>query len=184
MPKFKYILVGIFSFFVINLSSQERDVLAWNTPLTWNDFQGKPNRLDSSHALTNMGISVEYSWTNLRQQIRLEYKVQSVFNKLYSWVKPGRKSEDLLLHEQTHFDITELHARKIRKYLKENQFKKGKVRLQIDEKLNELQLKNQRLQEQYDHETNHGAHKKKQLQWSRKIKRELQQYEAYKNIRN
>ncbi len=36
-----------------------------------------------------------------------------------SWVKPARKSAELLRHEQGHFDITELYARKMRRTIRD-----------------------------------------------------------------
>lgn len=45
------------------------------------------------------------------------FNITPVFNKYESWMIV--KSKDILQHEQIHFDIFELHARKMRKYLLE-----------------------------------------------------------------
>lgn len=180
----KHLLVFVFVGVTSLSFAQTTDTKEWNTPLTWCDFQGRPNASATSHALTNMGITVEYSWKDLKECIQLTYQVRSVFNSLYSWVKEGKKSDHLLMHEQTHFDITELHARKIRKFFSEHNFDKRKVRMTIDQKLDELQRLNHHTQEEYDRETRHGTHKKQQLEWTRKIKAELKLYEAYKNPAN
>src|SRR5690606_40361550 len=41
----------------------------------------------------------------------------SYFNPHLSWVVPASRNDYLLKHEQLHFDITELHARKLRREL-------------------------------------------------------------------
>ena len=83
-------------------------------PLQWEDFQDTPDAANPFHANTSSGLS--YSWS-LKTSIKgseLNYQVESFFNPDLSWVKPGKESLHLLAHEQLHFDITELHARKLR----------------------------------------------------------------------
>lgn len=180
----KHILAFVFLCITSLSFAQETNTKEWEIPLTWCDFQGRPNTSATSHALSSMGITVEYSWKDLREYIQVTYQVRSIFNSLYSWVKSGKKSDELLMHEQTHFDITELHARKIRKFFNEHDFDRKRVRLTIDRKLDELQKLNHQTQEEYDRQTNHGMHKRKQLEWTRKIRQELKLYEAYKNPAN
>jgi hypothetical protein len=49
------------------------------------------------------------------RETALDVRVEVEFYPNSSWVKPGRKSTELLKHEQGHFDLTELYARKAEK---------------------------------------------------------------------
>lgn len=98
-------------------------------------------------------------------------QVVSYFNKDSSWRAPHiRKSDPYTInHEQKHFDITEIFARKIRKQL-------------IEQPVNEQQLESiyfenarecRKFQERYDRETRHSIDISKQLEWNQKIEQLL-----------
>ena len=94
------------------------DVIYW-TPdykLSWNDFEGDPNHnhnYKDISAITVSGI-VDYRGC---ENGKIIYKIQSYFEKKNSWVKLAGRNDHTLEHEQIHFDITELYARKLRKEL-------------------------------------------------------------------
>lgn len=85
----------------------------------------------------------------------------------------------MLRHEQGHFDITEIHARMLRKALSqlEDPCKdKKKIESLIDEQNNALQAE----QKEYDDKTNHGLNADEQEEWEKKIKQRLKDLEKYK----
>jgi len=49
----------------------------------------------------------------------LDIRVEAEFYMNSSWVKAARKSAELLKHEQGHFDITELYARRMRRAIRD-----------------------------------------------------------------
>jgi predicted secreted Zn-dependent protease len=104
--------------------------------------------------------------------------VYSYFNRYRSWTK-DTSSVSLLSHEQLHFDICELYARKVRRSirdLKDRNVKEiDKYQLVIQSKLEEHRLEHQ----QYDSNTYHGMNEDVQKEWINKIKMLLIQLEEY-----
>ena len=141
--------------------------------LTWRDFKGRPDRLSNMDALTESGIS--FSWSCDHRGFKVEIFSMMIPGK--SWVK--EKSAYLLAHEQAHFDITELHARKLRKAFDDvrNPCSLGKAGInKIAEKWMNASFK---MQNEYDHETNHGFKEDVQAEWLERMARELEKYEKW-----
>jgi hypothetical protein len=141
--------------------------------LTWSDFKGRPDRRSQMDALTESGIS--FSWGCDARGFR--HETYSMFVPSKSWVKT--KSPELLRHEQLHFDITEVHARKIRKYFGElrNPCKLGQSG--INSAAGRIIRESTDMQNQYDRETEHSENEASQRRWEQKIAAELQSLEAW-----
>jgi len=77
------------------------------------------------------------------------------------------------MHEQGHFDIAELFARKLRKAFAEYKFNAQTVGKDIDKLF--ILNKQERTERDvlYDKETNHSQNKQQQVLWNKKIKSEL-----------
>jgi hypothetical protein len=95
--------------------SFSQDVIAWDsaTKLTWADFAGTADRSSPYNAVTISGILFKIN----PNSDGYSDSIIAVFYRAESWVK-GR-SESALIHEQGHFDISEIFARKLRKRLRE-----------------------------------------------------------------
>ena len=115
-----------FIFFFISTPQNDSEKIIWTETqkLTWEDFRGKPVRSASFVASTNTGISFQYSYSIKNGDVNVEYSVESFFNPEGSWYVPEKVSPYILRHEQAHFDISELHARILRKNLEEKSFSK------------------------------------------------------------
>lgn len=150
--------------------------IAWSAdrPLTWKDFKANPPRGGVMDALTQSGI--EYSWGCNGGNFVME--VDARFDPATSWVKRGA-SKALLKHEQLHFDITEIHARKMRKHFSELRgiCWKGKefIRKEAKKILNSWH----EMQDSYDKETEHSKITSKQEAWAQKVARQLEDLEPY-----
>jgi len=105
-------------------------------------------------------------------------QVVTYLNAGRSWKKPFLQTGDEygIKHEQMHFDITEIFARKIRKEL-------------IDSSVNEQEVEKiyfdhskacREFQQLYDNETRHSLDKKKQERWNKKISLLLLSLDDYK----
>jgi predicted secreted Zn-dependent protease len=109
---------------------------------------------------------------------KIEHQVRCFFIKSKSWKKEG-VSETLLQHEQLHFDIAELFARKLRKDLSRKTsindnneiYFKGIYKNVINECI--------AMQLQYDRETNHSRNRQFQVLWEGAIQEKLQQLSNY-----
>lgn len=149
-------------------------------PLQWEDFQGTPESGNPFHANTSSGLS--YSWslkTSVAGQ-ELNYKVESFFNPDLSWVKPGKESLHLLAHEQLHFDITELHARKLRAAMEEFDVRKARdVKQTLKALYQRIDAEREKMQRSFDAETKHSQEKEMQQKWQDFVKAELAKYSEF-----
>lgn len=161
----------------------DKNTILWNSSkeLTWKDFQGIPDTLSKYKAHTFSKIST-YLISYNNDSILYDIPCFFIVNK--SWSK-DKKSEKLLKHEQLHFDIAELSARKIRyEYINHQMIDTKKTYKFISEIFEKYGKKEQNsLNSSYDLETNHGIIDIKQKEWEEKITKELKALEAYSNTR-
>ncbi len=148
--------------------------------LSWKDFEGNPEGGSSFDASTNSGISYSWSLRSSEEKAEFLYKVDTFFYPELSWVKPGKNSPLLLAHEQLHFDITELHGRKLRKTMAEFV---PDLKSDIKKVLERIYQKNEnsrrQMQEKYDRETRHGQNEEAQEKWETFINSELDKLKGH-----
>jgi predicted secreted Zn-dependent protease len=89
------------------------------------------------------------------------------------------KNDHILGHEQGHFDITELHARKLYKDLKEYKFRKGSVSNDINQIYNQVVNELQQMQNDYDKESDHSRNFRLQKEWESRIAEDLGLYKSF-----
>jgi len=106
-----------------------------------------------------------------------EYKIQSLFSKTRSWGL--YKTAYILSHEQGHFDIAEVFARKLHKKLSEYKFNLKTYKKDLKKIYDEVTDEKEETQNEYDEETRHSINKTKQAEWLRKIDEMLEEYEEY-----
>jgi hypothetical protein len=149
-------------------------IVVWNerSKLTWDDFKGEVNQSSERNAETYTGISMNWECTPKRE---FKFHIRAHVDQTRSWVKPDKKTDKLLEHEQGHFDITELFARKLREELKKIKCDQDleKSEQQINQIYNRIVREENAEQEKYDTETNHGTNEAKQREWNQKIKSQL-----------
>ena len=168
----------------------ENNILVWSndTFLRWSDFEAESNyaAFEDSHSV----IKYRYTWTVnsdtkgnqvlfFIENIQLSVEFQSVL----SWVRLSQSNDDLLKHEQGHFDLAELIKRenleKLKNKFHEKQFPtrgkneeqrkqfakhdSGKMIAEEVEKLEEILSKRR---QEYDKQTNFGQNLEKQLEYN------------------
>jgi predicted secreted Zn-dependent protease len=74
-----------------------------------------------------------------------------------------------LLHEQGHFDITEVYARKLHAALHEYKFNSKTFKKDISDIYNNIVMQKEAVQQAYDDETSHSRNRRRQQQWLGKI---------------
>lgn len=154
----------------VSILGQEEAPIAWDPDrkLTWEDFRGTPFKTAWAAATTASGISYEYTGMQNEGGYDLEFKIVTYFYPDKSWYQPKLCDEHVLSHEQLHFDISELYARKFRKLLASYRFTKNakaEVKAIYDKVLTELSA----FQSRYDHETNYSRDPEKQKAWNRMV---------------
>ena len=150
--------------------------LSWNEfyKLQWDDFQGNAD----PNSLGDAATAVQIKAKPFLVKKEVKYDVVAIFNRKKSWIRDP--SPSLLAHEQLHFDIAELYARKIRKKIKElNDQGKNNIKT-YNAAIQQLLLESNEMDQQYDVETLHGALSKKQAAWSKKVKDELASLKKFK----
>ena len=162
------------------VAQQPEDYILWReNPLTWKDFKATPAPDSGFHASANTGVSYSWSAKIVGEEVDLLYTVNAFFYPGESWVR--EKNDLLLAHEQLHFDISELHARKLREALEafepqQHQDLKSSLR-KLYEK---IEVKRKAMQVQYDLETRHSENTEAQVLWQEKIALALKELEIFK----
>lgn len=156
-------------FFSASTSDRSGNDLVWDatTMLTWDDFQGKPDVTAKGDAASKVSIRA----TPYKKQTKLYYDVNTIFHRNQSWCKTP--SVDLLRHEQIHFDIAELYARKARMAISSLKRKGVRDVKVYNAAISEIFEESNLFDAQYDHETVHGASRKKQTEWEYSVRIEL-----------
>ena len=154
-------------------------------PLQWEDFQGTPEAGNPFHANTSSGLSYGWSLKTSIAGSELDYKVESFFNPDLSWVKPGSESLHLLAHEQLHFDITELHARKLRAAMEKFDVGKVKdVKQTLKSLYQKIEAERREMQERFDAETKHSQEEEMQMEWQEFIEAELAKLSEFSSAKS
>lgn len=175
------ILLLTFCFFSVQSNEPVRN---WSESykLSWKDFEGNPDNNSGAAATTASGIIFGYSMQETNTEVvSFTTEIHAQFYPEKSWFKPKLATIYLLAHEQLHFDITELHARKFRyevSLLKVSKTIKNDLKA-LNKKINkQLAL----MQQAYDGETSHSRNKEAQVKWNAYIAKELQKLEQYKSV--
>lgn len=140
--------------------------------LTWSDFTGESNTSSKYHASTQSGVQYGSSWSGSSNELTLNFTVFAYFDKTRSWVKPWKGTERLLEHEQLHFDISELHARKLKQALSTYAFTKRHEK-EVKALFTENTEARNAMQAKYDLETDHMVNREAQARWEKYIAEEL-----------
>lgn len=173
----------LLSLFLCLASPDNEITLPWREDfkLSWNDFKGEQNSESDAVAVTASGITFSYVVRKSNTRI-VAYKaiVNAHFYPEKSWVKLELADDYVLAHEQLHFDITELHVRKLRK-----QISVIKASEHLGAELDRLHKNTNNslaeMQNQYDTESNNSINKEVQANWMAFVSEELKKYEAYKS---
>lgn len=158
------------------------EVIPWRADvnLTWPDFKGKPDRSSPYKAMTFSSIS-----SNLlvfsEKELKIEVSCHFIKNK--SWKKA--ETDELLKHEQVHFDIAELAARKMRQrlsLLKLKDLNQDNIQARLNKIFNTSTKEQQQMNKKYDSETNHSINTKEQKEWELKIQNELEKLNEFSSV--
>jgi hypothetical protein len=158
----------------------QNDYLYWSDTrkLSWDDFKGVPagsSDYNSNELYMSIPSSVDKNLFGAPTLTSL-----CVFDKRHSWVNKNVANDELLLYDQTLFDIHEVYARRLRKTFLETAFGLNDFK----EKYQDMTEKNNndllnRIEE-FKRGSNLGQNKKSLLEWVANIKNELQDLNQFK----
>lgn len=111
-------------------------------------------------------------------------KLHTQFNCFKSYFKKSESDSSVLAHEQLHFDITEIYARRLYKALLEANLDPYQLRNQVNNLLNDIETKLSKTQDKYDSEVYENP--ELQTKWNSWVTTELEKLKDYeqKEIKN
>jgi hypothetical protein len=156
----------------------ERHAVPWSAirRLSWPDFRGAAPTGGVEGAQTAYGLFYGLRCT----RALFQFEVVTGFLPAESWVKPSvlaspDESRRTLEHEQTHFDLAEVYARRMRRYFTDlvqpcsqslDRWRSVAERYISDEAT---------AQDRYDDETRHGLIPARQQAWNKEVADQLQE---------
>ena len=193
------ILKNIFFFVgfitLLSFSFVKDDFILWqeNKKLKIQDFKAdnkdtiKVNRQQFLGAIS--AIRIEYSSFQRNKNSVPDFSIKTYFDPNESWML--LKNDYVLQHEQIHFDLTELYARKMRKSI-ESLRQKNVTNISIyRKKIQRWNAMKEKASNQFDADNQDYYIKigqkilfqknPKQEAWKKKVDRELFQYSLFKN---
>ena len=161
----------------IFLVKEKANMIPWanHNRLTWEDFLCEPKRGTDAVASTSTSLGIAYQL----EKGKLNYHISCQFNKEKSWGL--LKTDYILAHEQGHFDITEIFARKLYEALQNYEFNKRTFKKDISEIYQSIVRQKEEFQKAYDGETDHSRKRSVQYDWLEKIDNLLVETEVYAN---
>lgn len=155
--------------------SVEQDVIPWTGDyrLVWDDFLCAPQRQGDAVASTSTSLGIAYQVKNGQ----LSFHITCNFSKRKSW--GSLKTEYILAHEQAHFDITELHARKLYEALYNYTYNPETFKKDIAAIYERIVKEKEDMQQAYDGETDHSRKRRVQYDWLERIDAMLQETEMF-----
>lgn len=171
------LILSIFLLPALAQAQKSDDLIHWNKrhQLSWNDYQGKPGSDATAAASTATYLGVEYSF----KDGKLGYVITCSFSRSRSWGM--HKNDHILAHEQGHFDIAEIFARKLHQRLKAYQFNRTTYQNDLRVIYENTMDQKEEMQNNYDQETNHSIDKERQAEWLKKISNELDKLSEFAN---
>jgi hypothetical protein len=155
-------------------------IIVWDekTPLKYEDFIGPvPGDKLDHQAVTFSVIEIKFEQTSGSVKVN----VLSYFKKDLSWMRNSAKNSYTLRHEQGHFDITEIHARKIRKKLSGMRISRKTGDKKVTKICKKYIEQHHKAQKTYDKATSFSIREKNQKKWTAKLAAQLKKLDAYKS---
>lgn len=181
MMKVESVLIVLMVMLAFNTQSQStmsNTYIVWteDLKLAWSDFEGYPRGEEleiGAEAITASSISIKFNIVS----DTFCYNVRCLFLKNESWTITN--SISALIHEQGHFDIAEVEARRVRCFLSSISYWHPAINDSISQAIDSLDIEGGHLQNAYDDETEFGSNAEAQKKWNKKIGFLLAKYKMY-----
>jgi Bacterial protein of unknown function (DUF922) len=176
LQRFQSIMKNIFLFITLLFFSSVF-ISAQNLPgkeirdrnVEWADFSGKIDNASVWDSVTNWTTVYSFSAPSFQGNSAFVNITVRLFLKSDSWVKPNKKSQKLLEHEQGHFKIGRICADEIESTVNSTAFDRTGYHQQIDKLYWEIIAKYQTMNAKYEKDTNHSKNRQQQTAWNKKL---------------
>lgn len=173
-------MILLFCFLAANIAWGQKIIWKEDQKLVWDNFQSPVNRKNNPNVAAYTHCGWEYSLvksSNPKTPVKIE--ITAIFNEERSWKDVKKINDYILLHEQKHFDIAELFARKLRKEVAEKIITSGDYDRYFKAVYQKISNDYQNFQKSYDRETQHGINEEKQREYNTHISEELNNLKSY-----
>lgn len=156
--------------------SSADELIHWaeNQRLSWHDYKGRVDRGSGAAASTATFLGIDYNFSPQG----LTYKITCSFSKNKSWGL--HRTDYILSHEQAHFDIAEIFARKLNQRMGAYRFDRNNYKKDLRKIYEDIISEKEAMQNRYDLETNHSINKAKQAEWLMKVSELLVELDEFK----
>lgn len=159
---------------ILNTAAQDSLVYSLDSKISWDNFQAEPLEQDSAGARISITIQMQIDKVNVWTGVT-SFSAWAIMYPNRSWVEEEYKDEYSLNHEQLHFDIAQLIAKRLETHIN-NQKINGGNKQKMNKVFNDFYLELNELQDLYDKETLGGNDPKKQAEWDSKVRQDLATY--------
>lgn len=173
-------IIFVFCFLALHTVWGQKIIWKEDQKLVWDNFQSPVNRKNNPNVAAYTHCGWEYSLvksSNPKTPVKIE--ITAIFNEERSWKDVKKINDYILLHEQKHFDIAELFARKLRKEVAEKIITSGDYDKYFKAVYQKVSNDYQNFQKSYDRETQHGINEEKQREYNTRISEELNNLKSY-----
>ncbi len=171
---FQFCALVLFITFSARAQPKQDSLKVWSlvSPLTLKDFkhpidsaQFKGEYINKASSLLDIKMNVpEFK----NADTAFTYDINAVFFRYLSWIYDSTR----LGHERLHFDIGEIYARRMRRWLHVTKLDNESYNM-VKMKLNELYYDHAKYHVLYDKETHGGKLPNMQLMWERNLKKQM-----------
>ncbi|MCL5245979.1 DUF922 domain-containing protein [Cellulophaga sp. 20_2_10] len=157
-----------------NVQAQTEETILWKpgVKLTWSNFKENAPVSNRVAAITASGINYKYTTSFKNNSASFTFEIGAFFYPNKSWYKKDLCTDITLSHEQLHFDIAELFARKMR--LKLSAIKpSSNTKKEVKDIYTKINKDLEAYQDLYDKETNYSRDIEKQFYWNNKVAADL-----------
>ena len=176
----RYLILFITTLFCLSFIDDD-NVIIWNKDrkLVWSDYKGKPQkRFVAASTVYSLGRKVLK-----KEDGTIVARIQAYFYCEDSWKKDDWINDDVLAHEQKHFDIVELFSRKMRKQITGMTFLNfSDAEKKVDAMYGLYNEQMDKFQDQYDEETDGSMNGDAQRKWNKNIMAEIEALADYEGI--
>ena len=155
------------------------DTLIWraNRPLIFNDFTGEP--IESSNLMGEAFCLILTTFERPTDSMYTDISAYAVFDRTNSWMSRRTRPDEMLLFQVT-FNVFEVYARKLRKLAQEIHTDPYSQMIFQKAYSSSLPLLTHECNE-LKRETRMGTDKVKLKEWDEKVKKELNELQAYEH---
>lgn len=175
--KYTFHFVAILLAFVVvdSVNGQKIDEFTSRKKLTTNDYKGKIDEsvtyLANTHSIVSLSYTPFLPCDDGKVKLKVTTKIsvsESSWMKL-SLIKSPEFLNDLLSHEQGHYDMEEIFSIDLKHTLLAICFDKYNIKKQVDSIYKSMHTRYDSLQHRYDAETEYMMDKEMQHKWKQRI---------------